>query len=216
VGDFDNDGDPDVVFSCVNDRPVLLRNHLGHERGWVGFELVGSKSNRDAIGAKLTLRYADRTLTRWISGGSSYLASHDRRVLFGLDARPPRGALTLEIRWPNGALQRLSGLETRRYHKVLEFGDLRAEPALDCGSAAAAFSRWRCSACRRRAPSKGGSSATAVQGASPPGSRELASKGAPRCCATVLEPFPSAASSPARTFVSGLRRAGPSSADTTS
>ena len=122
VGDFDNDGDPDVLFTCLNDRPVLLRNNLGHQRAWVGFELEGTKSNRDAIGAKLTLRYVDRRLTRWITGGSSYLSSHDRRVLFGLGADPPRSALTLEIRWPSGTLQRLSGLETRRYHTVTEPG----------------------------------------------------------------------------------------------
>ncbi len=120
VGDFDNDGDLDVVFTCLGDRPVLLRNDVGQDNPWVGFELVGTKSNRDALGAKLRLRAADHELVRWISGGSSYLSSHDQRVIFGLGGGPAPRAVDLVTTWPSGTVQHLSRLEPNRYHKIVE------------------------------------------------------------------------------------------------
>lgn len=120
VGDFDNDGDSDVVFTRLDGSPVLLRNNVGQNNPWIGFELQGTKSNRDAIGAKITLSQSGRRFVRWIAGGSSYLSSHDKRVLFGLGATPQGGAVTAEIRWPSGAVQKLSELKTGQYHKVVE------------------------------------------------------------------------------------------------
>lgn len=120
VGDFDNDGDLDVVFTCLKDRPVLLRNNVGKDNAWIGFDLVGTKSNRDAIGAKLRLRAGGRELVRWINGGSSYLASHDKRVIFGLGSAPAPRVTDLEITWPSGRVQHLSNLEPKRYHKAVE------------------------------------------------------------------------------------------------
>src|SRR5258706_5698807 len=84
IGDWDNDGAPDAIFTCVGDRPVLLRNNVGRKNAWIGLQLHGVKSNRDAIGAKLTLRVGDRKLVRWLTGGSSYPSSHDQRVVLGL------------------------------------------------------------------------------------------------------------------------------------
>ncbi len=121
VGDFDNDGDLDVVFTRLNEKPVLLRNNVGQDNSWIGFELQGTKSNRDAIGAKITVVSGNRKLVRWITGGSSYLSAHDKRVIVGL------GSLALattdvEIRWPSGVVQRLFGLKANRYHKIVEAG----------------------------------------------------------------------------------------------
>jgi hypothetical protein len=118
VGDFDNDGDADAVFTTLNDRPLLLRNNAGQDNFWVGFSLQGTVSNRDAIGAKITVTSSGRTLTRWIVGGGSYLASQDKRVLVGLgsSARP----VDADIRWPNGMVQHLSNLQLRRYHQIVE------------------------------------------------------------------------------------------------
>jgi hypothetical protein len=79
--------------------------------------LRGTVSNRDAIGAKLTLEAGSRKLTRWITGGGSFLASHDCRVVFGLGSSDP-GAL--EIRWPSGRFQRIEGLASGRYHDITE------------------------------------------------------------------------------------------------
>ena len=120
VGDFDNDGDTDVAFVCLNSKPVLLRNNLGQDKQWIGFQLEGTKSNRDAIGAKLTVRLGERKLVRWITGGSSFLASHDKRLVFGLGDRPTLDVLSVDIRWPNGATQTVSGLVPNRYHRIVE------------------------------------------------------------------------------------------------
>jgi enediyne biosynthesis protein E4 len=120
IGDWDNDGAPDAIFTCVGDRPVLLRNNVGTKNSWIGLHLVGVKSNRDAIGAKLTLRLGDRKLTRWLTGGSSYLSSHDKRVLFGLGSLTSSHPVDVEIVWPNGTTQVASALEINRYHRILE------------------------------------------------------------------------------------------------
>jgi enediyne biosynthesis protein E4 len=120
IGDWDNDGGADAIFTCIGDRPVLLRNNIGQKNSWLGLRLAGVKSNRDAIGAKLTLRIANRKLVRWVTGGSSYLSSHDRRVLFGLGSLPGSRRVEVEIVWPNGGTQVATGLEINRYHRIEE------------------------------------------------------------------------------------------------
>jgi enediyne biosynthesis protein E4 len=120
IGDWDNDGAPDAIFTCIGERPVLLRNNVGREKSRIGIHLVGVKSNRDAIGAKLTLRLADRKLVRWVTGGSSYLSSHDKRILFGLGNLPASHRVDIEILWPNGGTQVATSLEVNRYHQISE------------------------------------------------------------------------------------------------
>ena len=120
VGDFDNDGSPDIVFTTLNGPPLLLRNNIGHDNDWIGFELQGTKSNRDAIGARIAVFYDKRQVVRWITGGSSYLSSHDKRVLVGLGHLPAGTNVTAEIRWPSGTLQKLTKLEINRYHHIKE------------------------------------------------------------------------------------------------
>jgi enediyne biosynthesis protein E4 len=119
VGDYDNDGGVDAVFTVLNDTPVLMHNNVGHLRSWIGIELEGTKSNRDAIGAKLTLTCGAKKLVRWITGGGSYLSSHDRRVVFGL-GNVPNAPVQLDIRWPNGQTQTVTGLKVNQYQKVIE------------------------------------------------------------------------------------------------
>jgi enediyne biosynthesis protein E4 len=119
VGDYDNDGATDLIFTCLNSRPVLLHNNLGAKNSWIGFQLVGTKSNRDAIGSKLTLQAGNRKLVRWITGGSSYLSSHDKRVVFGL-GKQALESIDLQIRWPNGQTQNLPGLTPGSYHLIRE------------------------------------------------------------------------------------------------
>jgi hypothetical protein len=120
AGDYDNDGDTDLIFVSLNEKPVLLRNNAGQKLAWIGFELQGTASNRDAIGAKLKLRTGGLELVRWVTGGGSFLASHDRRVIFGLGAAPASRSVSVEIRWPNGGTQTVSGLEPNRYHRIIE------------------------------------------------------------------------------------------------
>lgn len=127
TGDYDNDGDMDVVFVRLNERPVLLRNNVGQEGAWIGFELQGTLSNRDAIGSKLSLQSGDKRFTKWATGGASFLASHDKRVVFGL-GKTVKEECNLEIRWPRGRVQTVSGLEINRYHKIVEPEDIPGVP----------------------------------------------------------------------------------------
>jgi hypothetical protein len=118
VGDYDNDGGIDVAFTRLNDTPVLLHNNVGRLNRWVGVELVGTQSNRDSIGAKLTLACGTRKLVRWITGGGSYLSSHDKRVIFGLGNYT--GSIQLEVRWPNGKTKTIDDLKVNQYQQVVE------------------------------------------------------------------------------------------------
>ena len=120
IGDWNDDGRIDAVFSGLNGPPVLLRNDSKQGNAWIGLELRGTKSNRDAIGSRITVEAGGRKLVRWLTGGSSYLSSHDKRVLVGLGPLPESGRVQVEIRWPSGTLQRLSGLQPGQYHKVAE------------------------------------------------------------------------------------------------
>jgi hypothetical protein len=120
IGDWNNDGRMDAVFTCLNAPPELLRNDSQQGNAWIGFELQGTKSNRDAIGSKITIAVGGVKLVRWATGGSSYLSSHDKRVLVGLGSISDSASVALDIRWPNGTQQRLTGLKPGRYHKVIE------------------------------------------------------------------------------------------------
>ncbi|HVP49369.1 MAG TPA: CRTAC1 family protein [Bryobacteraceae bacterium] len=119
VGDLDNDGRTDVVFTTLNDSPVLLHNSAAETGAWIGFELEGTRSNRDAIGAKVVVSSGERKFVRWITGGGSYLSSHDKRLIFGLGRNAPQ-QVSAEIQWPSGRKQVAPALETNRYHKITE------------------------------------------------------------------------------------------------
>ena len=86
----------------------------------MGFDLQGTKSNRDAIGAKITIEIGKRKLVRWVTGGASYLSSHDKRVVVGIPGDSIPATVDAEIFWPNGTVQRLSGLKLKRYNKIVE------------------------------------------------------------------------------------------------
>lgn len=129
---YDNDGDMDGVFVRLNERPVLLRNNTGQEGAWIGFELHGRQSNRDAIGSKLSLMSGDKRFTRWLTGGASFPAFHDKRVIFGL-GKPLKKECRLEIRWPSGKVQTVPGLDINRYHKIVEPDEVPGGSRLDAG-----------------------------------------------------------------------------------
>src|SRR6267378_1943545 len=120
VGDFNNDGGIDVLVAVNNGAPVLLRNNVGKENHWLGVKLVGTKSNRDAIGARLTYRAGDLTRSRMKTGGGSFLSSHDPRMLLGLGKRPKLD--WLEVQWPQpgGGPERFTNLPTDRYITIME------------------------------------------------------------------------------------------------
>ncbi len=118
VGDFDNDGLVDAAIVNLNGKPMLLHNASVERNTWVGIKLRGKKSNRDAIGARLVLHTAMGAKTAWITGGASFMSSHDRRIVFGLGSA--RSAGPLEIRWPNGDSQTVRDVALNRYNVIDE------------------------------------------------------------------------------------------------
>ena len=99
-GDFDNDGDLDILIMNQNEPPSLLRNDVSGGGHWLKVKLVGTKSNRSAIGATVIAGYGGRKQAQAVTAQSSYLSVNDRRLHFGT------GKFTtadLEIRWPSGA-----------------------------------------------------------------------------------------------------------------
>ena len=101
-GDFDNDGDMDVVVINMNEPPSLLRNDVTGGGHWLKVLLVGAQSNRSAIGARVTARYGGRTQAQEVMAQASFYSANDRRLHFGLGAAT---AADLTIRWPTGATE---------------------------------------------------------------------------------------------------------------
>ncbi|MCY4351700.1 MAG: CRTAC1 family protein, partial [Gemmatimonadetes bacterium] len=118
VFDFDNDGDLDVFVANLDDRPSLLRNDVGNRRNWLGLRLVGTRGNRDGIGARARLVAGKRTQVRDLICGSSFLSSEDRRLHFGL-GRVSR-VDTLEVRWPDQHREIFTDLPVNRYWTIEE------------------------------------------------------------------------------------------------
>ena len=99
--DFDNDGDIDVIVNNMNATPDLFRLDLRGGMHWSTLKLVGTRSNRNAIGARVTLSAADGTQVQEVRGGGSYFSQNDLRVHFGLGAASRIEHLV--VRWPDGA-----------------------------------------------------------------------------------------------------------------
>ncbi|HEX5886973.1 MAG TPA: CRTAC1 family protein [Pyrinomonadaceae bacterium] len=118
LGDFDNDGDADVLTSNNGEPPLLLRNEGGNRNNWVGLHLVATKSNPAAVGAVITWQAGAVKRSRLKIGGGSYLSSHDPREILGLGAATKLDAV--EIRWPSGKVDRLTNVPLNTYVKVVE------------------------------------------------------------------------------------------------
>jgi hypothetical protein len=119
AADVDNDGDVDLLVVNLHDRPDLLINESAREsRHWLTVRTVGTKSNRDGIGARVIVHLADRQLVREIHTGQSYFSQSDLRAHFGLGelAVVPR----LEVRWPSGARTELVDVAADRILEVVE------------------------------------------------------------------------------------------------
>ncbi len=124
MGDLDNDGDVDIIVSNIDGVAYFARNQSSQQLGnnWIGFELHGSRANRDAIGAKIILTSADgKKQYGMVTRAGSYLSSRDPRVFFGLGASA--GVRSVEIRWPSGTRQVLAPSEINRVVQIQEPGD---------------------------------------------------------------------------------------------
>jgi hypothetical protein len=107
-GDFDNDGDVDVLVMNMNEPPSLLRNDVSGKGHWLKVLLVGVKSNRSAIGARVVARYGGRSHAQEVTAQSSFYSANDRRLHFGLGTAT---SADLTIRWPNGSSETVPGVE---------------------------------------------------------------------------------------------------------
>jgi hypothetical protein len=118
VGDLFNDGNMDVVVEDLDGSPMLLRNRGVPGRHWVSFELDGTKSNRLALNARITLVAGGMTQTDEVHSGGSYLSQNDLRVHFGLGSATKIDKV--EIHWPSGLTEDLTNLAADHYYNVLE------------------------------------------------------------------------------------------------
>lgn len=101
-GDFDNDGDLDILIMNQNEPPSLLRNDAPAANHWIKVRLHGTRSNRSAIGARVVIRSGNKVQVQELMSQSSYVSSHDYRLHFGLGSAE---SVDIEVRWPLGAVE---------------------------------------------------------------------------------------------------------------
>src|SRR5215472_8421171 len=118
VGDLWNDGRLSAVISNMNAPPMLLVNDLRNGNHWIAFRTVGTKSNRDGIGAKINMKAGTRTLFDEVRSGSSYDSNNDMRVHFGLGAAAKVDSV--QVRWPSGLVERFENLGVDTIHTLRE------------------------------------------------------------------------------------------------
>jgi hypothetical protein len=112
-GDLDNDGDLDVVLGTCNERGIVLRNDGGNRNHWLALRLVGTRSNRDGLGALVrTVSAAGLAQTHLVTTAGSYQSASDRRLVVGLGGSDR--LRSLEVLWPSGVRQRLEGVSANR------------------------------------------------------------------------------------------------------
>jgi enediyne biosynthesis protein E4 len=125
-GDYDNDGSLEVLVNNQNEPPTLLKQSANPTGDWVLLKLVGVKSNRSAIGARVRLSAGGLTQTDQVHSGGSYLSQSDLRLHFGLG--PARRIDRIEIDWPSGVHQEEKDLEVNRVITVREKWSNKREP----------------------------------------------------------------------------------------
>jgi hypothetical protein len=117
LGDFDGDGRLDIVETNAAQPALLYHNVTARAGHWVELQLTGTRSNRDAIGARVTLTAGNLKLIREVNGGNGYAAQSSKRLHFGLGSATKID--TVEIRWPSGLVEKVN-LPVDRLSKVRE------------------------------------------------------------------------------------------------
>jgi enediyne biosynthesis protein E4 len=117
-GDYDNDGDVDIIVINMNEPPSLLRNDCTSGHHWIKVKCLGVKSNRSAIGARIKVVTGSHTQIDEVMSGASYLSQNDFRLHFGLG--PAKQADSIEVRWPSGLVQRFEKVEANQLVHIQE------------------------------------------------------------------------------------------------
>ena len=117
-GDYDDDGDLDIIVANCGQRASLLRNDVGNRSNWLTIKTIGRASNRDGIGARVEVTAGNRVLVREVKSGGSYLSHSDMRLSFGLGAN--RVADSVVVTWPSGTVDRFGPVEANRLATVVE------------------------------------------------------------------------------------------------
>ena len=123
-GDYDNDGDVDILIVNLNDIPTLLRNDGGNSNNWLGLQFESVNGNREAIGARVQVSAGGRTQTREVRRSYGYQSAQDPRLLFGLGTATKVDSVV--VRWPSGRRQTFPSVSLRQYHRLREG---QSEPA---------------------------------------------------------------------------------------
>jgi hypothetical protein len=116
-GDFDNDGDVDVLVMNMNEPPSLLRNDVKGGGHWIKVKLIGEQSNRSAIGSRVIAHYGGRKQAQEVLAQASFLSANDPRLHFGLG---PADKVDIEVRWTNGATATYPGLAADALYTIGE------------------------------------------------------------------------------------------------
>src|SRR5262249_38308965 len=109
-GDFDNDGDLDILVVNLNEPPSLLRNDVRGDANWIKVKLIGAQSNRSAIGARVTVKYGGHVQAQEVLAQSSFLSVNDPRLHFGLGEV---NVVDLEVRWPDSSRRTFAKMPAR-------------------------------------------------------------------------------------------------------
>jgi len=126
VADFDNDGALDIITNtnpgdsgdASKARPALLRNNIGSRRNWLAVELEGTQSNRDGVGAMVTIETGGEKQLRLLSAGSGFASQNSARLYFGLNDKTQIDALT--VRWPSGRVERFENIKAKALVRIVE------------------------------------------------------------------------------------------------
>jgi hypothetical protein len=118
VGDYDNDGDLDVFILNLDQPSILIRNDGGNRNHWIMIALKGTKSNRDGIGARVTVRCGDLKQVEEKKNATGYLSQNDPRLHFGLGSRTKVDEII--VRWPSGIVQKLTDVKADRVVTIKE------------------------------------------------------------------------------------------------
>ena len=126
IGDLWNDGRISAVISNMNAAPSLLVNQVRSPNHWIGIRTVGTKSNRDGIGARISVKVGARMLVDEVRSGSSYDSNNDMRIHFGLGAA--KTIDWIQIRWPSGLTERFENISVDAIHTVTEGSGAEVKP----------------------------------------------------------------------------------------